>query len=173
MKTQFMLSTCGLQIVQSVTFRVAEAKGPSEVLTMIGNGGCEFEDPSGVNLLPYFWRAGTGDGAEHVFLYAAYCGLEGGVDGFAFGGAGGTVAMKNDSTSPGQEKIAHGGLRYLEIIGQKPQAMCPAGLGFWGPGLPARPDDTVEAAFHVRGWPAHSDGPRFRLRRRCPRGRAE
>jgi len=118
---------------------------------MIGNGGCEFEDPAGVNLLPYFWRAGTGDGAEHTFLYAAYCGLKGGVDGFAFGGAGGTVALKNDSADPRQEKVAHGGLRYLEIVGQKPRSMCPDGLGFWSPSLPARPGDTVEVAFHVRG----------------------
>lgn len=137
--------------LSAVTFRVAEAEDPDEVLTMIGNGGCEFEDPAGVNLLPYFWRAGTGDGAEHVFLYAAYCGLEGGVEGFAFGGAGGTVALKSDSADPKQEKLAHGGLRYLEIVGQKPQAMCREGLGFWSPSLPARPGDAVEVAFYVRG----------------------
>ena len=58
----------------TVTFRVADAKNPDEVLSMIGNGGCEFEDPAGVNMLPYFWRAGTGDGAEHVFMYSIYCG---------------------------------------------------------------------------------------------------
>jgi len=25
-----------------------------------------------VNMLPYFWRAGSGDGAEHVFKYSIY-----------------------------------------------------------------------------------------------------
>ena len=134
----------------TVTFRVADARNPDEVLSMIGNGGCEFEDPAGVNMLPYFWRAGTGDGAEHVFMYSIYYGL-GVLDAYAFPGAGGTVRLQNDSPDPKQEKLAHGGQRYLEIIGRNPAEMCPAGLGFWSPSLPVRPGDTFDIAFHVRG----------------------
>ena len=134
-----------------MTFRVADAKNPDEVLSMIGNGGCEFEDPAGVNMLPYFWRAGAGDGAEHVFMYAIYCGIEGGLEGFAFPGAGGTVALQNYSWDPKHEKLADGGLRYLEIVGRNPAEMCPTGLGFWSPSLPVRPGDTFDISFHVRG----------------------
>jgi hypothetical protein len=138
--------------LDTVTFRVADAKDPSQVLMMVGNGGCEWEDPAGQNILPYFWRAGTGDGVEHKFPYAAYCGLEGGVDSVAYPGAGGTVSLRLDSQSdPKQPKFAHGGLRYIEINGQKPADMCKDGLGFWSPSLPARVGDTYDISFFVRG----------------------
>ncbi|MBI2299398.1 MAG: right-handed parallel beta-helix repeat-containing protein [Armatimonadetes bacterium] len=128
-----------------VTFRVPEAADPTEVLGMVGNGGCEYEDPCGVNLLPYFWRAGTGDGAEHTFLYAAYCGLPGGCEGFAYPGCGGTVCL---STDP---KLAHSGVRCLELKGIDAARLPPAGLGFWSPRLPCRPGDTFDVSFWARG----------------------
>ena len=134
-----------------MTFRVGDAKDPSQVLTMVGNGGFEFEDPVGQNILPYFWRPGSGDGVEHKFPYAAYCGLEGGCDALAYGGAGGTVALLLDSNDPKQPKLAHGGLRCVQIDGQKPEQMCKEGLGFWSPSLPARAGDAYDVSFHVRG----------------------
>jgi hypothetical protein len=134
----------------TVTFRVADARNPDEVLSMIGNGGCEFEDPAGVNLLPYFWRAGTGDGAEHVFGLSIYYGLGEG-DNFAFSGAGGTVALQDDWPGRKHEKLAHSGWRCLEIVGRKPAEVCPAGLGFWSPSLPVRPGDTFDISLYVRG----------------------
>jgi hypothetical protein len=138
--------------LDTVTFRVDDAKDPKQVLMMVGNGGCEYEDPAGQNILPYFWRAGSGDGAEHKFPYAAYCSLKGGTEALAYGGAGGTVAFPLDSQSdPKQPKFAHGGLRYLKIDGQKPAAMCKQGLGFWSPSLPARVGDTYDISFFVRG----------------------
>ena len=118
---------------------------------MVGNGGFEFEDPVGQNILPYFWRPGSGDGAEHKFPYAAYCGLEGGCEAVAYGGAGGTVAHLIDAKDPTQPKFAHGGLRCVKIDGQKPEQMCKEGLGFWSPSLPARPSDTYDISYHVRG----------------------
>lgn len=128
-----------------VTFRVPDAADPAEVLTMIGNGGCEAEDPAGVNLLPYFWRAGTGDGVPHVFVYSAYTGLPGGVDTFAYGGAGGTVARRADPS------LAHTGLCCLEVNGFDASRITAEGLGFWSPTLPARPGDEIQVSFWVRG----------------------
>lgn len=128
-----------------VTFRVPEAKDPNEVLMMIGNNGCEFEDPAGVNLLPYFWRAGTGDGVSHALLYAAYTGLPGGVDTFAYPGSGGTVTLRGD------DKIVHGGHRCLEVNGFEPARMPAEGLGFWSPTLPAKPGDATDVSFFARG----------------------
>ena len=80
--------------LDTVTFRVGIAKDPSQVLMMVGNGACELEDPAGQNILPYFWRPGSGDGVEHKFPYAAYCGLEGGCESLAYPGAGGTVRCR-------------------------------------------------------------------------------
>ena len=136
-----------------VTFRTDAAKEPAvQELMMVGNGGFEFEDWGvGHNILPYFWRPGGGNGAEHKFPYAAYCGLEGGCDAVAYGGAGGTVAHLMDSKDPTQPKLAHGGLRCVKIDGQKPEQMCKEGLGFWSPSLPARPGDTYDISYHVRG----------------------
>jgi hypothetical protein len=138
--------------LDTVTFRVADAKDPKQVLMMVGNGGCEYEDPAGQNILPYFWRPGSGDGVEHKFPYAAYCSLKGGTEAMAYRGAGGTVAFPLDSPSdPNQPKFAHGGLRYLKFDGQKPADMCKQGLGFWSPSLPARVADTYDISFFVRG----------------------
>ncbi len=153
--------------LDTVTFRVGIAKDPSQVLMMVGNGACELEDPAGQNILPYFWRPGSGDGVEHKFPYAAYCGLEGGCESLAYPGAGGTVALPLDSQSdPKQPKLAHGGLRYLKIEGQKPADMCKDGLGFWSPSLPARAGDTYDISFFARGKdlklpdsPAHREQP--------------
>lgn len=128
-----------------VTFHVPDAHEPGEVLSMVGNGGCEWYDPAGVNILPYFWRAGTGDGAEHVFVYSAYTGLPGGCEAFAYSGAGGTLAQQSDG------KTAHGGVRCLEINGIRPEQIPAEGLGFRSPTLPARPGDTLEVSFWVRG----------------------
>jgi hypothetical protein len=128
-----------------VTFRVPDAKDPDERLMMIGNLGCEFEDPAGLNLLPYFWRAATGDGVERQFVYAAYTGLPGGVDTFAYGGAGGTLTLRGDP------QIAHGGNRCLEVNGFEPSRIPPEGLGFRTPSLPARPGDSIEVSFWVSG----------------------
>jgi hypothetical protein len=136
-----------------VTFRVPDAKDSKEVLTMIGNGGCEWEDPAGVNILPYFWRAGTGDRAEHQFVYAAYTGLPGGVDGLAYGGGGGTVALR------AEKGLAHHGKRCLEVIGVKPDRIPADGLGYWSPSLPARPGDTIEVTFWLRGKDLQPTGP--------------
>ena len=146
-------ATPGRRIVglDTVTFRVGDAKDPSQVLMMVGNGGFEFEDPVGQNLLPYFWRPGSGDGVEHKFPYAADCGLEGGCDAHGYGGAGATVAHLLDSHDAKQPKLAHGGLRCVKIDGQKPGEMCKQGLGFWSPSLPARPGDSYDISFHVRG----------------------
>jgi hypothetical protein len=138
--------------LDTVTFRVADAKVPSQVLMMVGNGGCEFEDPAGQNILPYFWRPGSGDGLEHKFSYAAYCGLEGGCDALAYAGAGATVSLRLESQSdPKQPRFAHAGLRYLNLDGQKPQDICKDGLGFWSPSLPARPGDTFDIGYFLRG----------------------
>jgi len=131
-----------------VTFRVPDATNADEVLMMVGNGGCEFEDPVGVNLLPYFWRAGTGDGVERLFVYAAYTGLPGGVDTFAYGGGGATVALRADTEN---DKFAHSGRRCLEVNGFRPDRMPPEGTGFNTPVLPARPGDTIDVTFWVRG----------------------
>ncbi len=131
--------------LETVTFRVPDAKDPNEALMMIGNAGCEFVNPHGVDLLPYFWRASTGDGADHTFLYSAYTGLPGGVDTFAYPGAGGTVALRADA------KIAHGGLRCLEVNGFEPTRIPAEGLGFHSPTLPAKPGDTIAVTFWVRG----------------------
>ncbi len=128
-----------------VTFRVPDAADPDERLMMIGNLGCEFEDPAGVNLLPYFWRASTGDGVEHQFVYAAYTGLPGGVDTFAYGGAGGTLTLRGDP------QIAHDGNRCLEVNGFEPSRIPAEGLGFRSPSLPARPGDTLDMSFWVLG----------------------
>jgi len=127
------------------TFRVADAKDPSELLTMIGNAGCEFEDPAHVNLLPYFWRPGTGDRAERTFVYAAYTGLPGGVDTFAYPGAGGTVTLRGDTN------IVHAGYRCLEVNGIDTNRIPAEGLGFWSPILPARPGDVMQVSLWVRG----------------------
>jgi hypothetical protein len=127
------------------TFRVADAADPAEVLTMVGNSGCEFEDPVGVNLLPYFWRAGTGDGVEHIFLYSAYTALPGGVDTFGYSGGGGTIALRADTN------VVHSGYRCLEINGIDTNRIPAEGLGFWSPTLPARPGDTMQISFWVRG----------------------
>ena len=137
--------------LDTVTFRVADAKDPSQVLMMVGNGGFEFEDPVGQNILPYFWRPGSGDGVEHKFPYAAECGLEGGCDAQSYGGAGGTVSHLLDSKDPKQPKLAHGGLRCVKIEGQKPEQMCKQGLGFWCPSLPTRAGDTYDISFHACG----------------------
>jgi hypothetical protein len=138
--------------LDTVTFRVADAKDPKQVLMMVGNGGCEYEDPGGQNILPYFWRPGSGDGVEHKFPYAAYCSLKGGTEAMAYRGAGGTVAFPLDSPSnPNQPKFAHSGLRYLKFDGQKPADMCKQGLGFWSPSLPARAADPYDFSFFVRG----------------------
>ena len=138
--------------LDTVTFRVPDAKDPSQVLMMVGNGGCEWEDPAGQNILPYFWRPGSGDGVEHKFPYAAYCGLEGGCEALAYGGAGGNVSLQLDSASdPKQPKFAHAGLRYIKIDGQKPADMCKDGLGFWSPSIPARAGDTYDISFFARG----------------------
>jgi hypothetical protein len=146
--------------LDTVTFRVTDAKDPKQVLMMVGNGGCEYEDPAGQSFLPYFWRAGTGDGVEHKFPYAAYCGLKGGTEAFAYRGAGATVAFLYDPPStPIPARLAHGGLRYLKIDGQKPNDMCREGLGFWSPSLPARATDTYDIAFFVRGVELKPTGP--------------
>ena len=137
--------------LDTVTFRAGDAKDPSQVLMMVGNGGFEFEDPVGQNILPYFWRPGSGDGAEHKFPHAAYCGLEGGCDAQAYGGAGATVAHLLDTNDPKQPKLAHSGLRCVKIEGQKPELMCKQGLGFWSPSLPTRSGDTYDISFCVRG----------------------
>jgi len=137
--------------LDTVTFRVSDAKDPSQVLMMVGNDGCELEDPAGQNILPYFWRPGSGDGAVRTCFYAAYCGLEGGCDGMAYPGAGGTVQFMQDSLDPKEPKLAHGGLRYLQIQGQKPEQMCKDGLGFWSPSLPARAGDSYDISFFARG----------------------
>ncbi|MGD0094051.1 MAG: right-handed parallel beta-helix repeat-containing protein [Planctomycetota bacterium] len=137
--------------LDTVTFRVADAKDPAQVLMMVGNGGCEWEDPAGQNILPYFWRPGSGDGAVRTCLYAAYCGLEGGCDGLSYPGAGGTVQLLLDSPAPKEPKLAHGGLRCLQVQGQKPEQMCKEGLGFWSPSLPARAGDSYGLSFFVRG----------------------
>jgi hypothetical protein len=134
-----------------VTFRVADATDPAQVLMMVGNGGCEWEDPAGQNILPYFWRPGSGDGVPHTFVYAAYCGLDGGCEHLAYPGAGGTVQLRNDSPDPNAPKLAHGGLRCLLIQGWKPEQMNPEGLGFWSPSLPARPGDVCTVRFFARG----------------------
>jgi hypothetical protein len=131
--------------LETVTFRVPDAKAPDEVLQMIGNAGCEYEDPVGTNLLPYFWHAATGDGVEHQFLYAAYTGLAGGIDTFAYPGAGGTVAQTGDP------KVAHQGSRCLEVNGFVPAQMPADGLGFRSPWIPARPGDTIHVSYWVRG----------------------
>jgi hypothetical protein len=136
--------------LDTVTFRVAAAKDPAQQLMMVGNGGCEYEDPADQTFLPYFWRPGTGDGAAHVFVYAGYTGLEGGVDSFAFRGSGATLAFGMD-TDPKQPKFAHGGLRYLKLNGQRPAEMCPDGLGYWSPSLPCRPGDVYDVSFYTRG----------------------
>jgi hypothetical protein len=128
-----------------ITFRVPDAQKSDEVLAMTGNGGCELYDPAGVNILPYFWRPGTGDGAAHVFVYSAYTGLPGGVDTFAYAGAGGTVAQRAD------EKTAHGGLRCLEVNGFETSRIPREGIGFWSPTVPAKSGDTLEVSFWVRG----------------------
>ena len=112
---------------------------------MIGNSGCEFEDPFGVNLLPYFWRAGTGDRAERTFVYAAYTGLPGGVDTFSYPGGGGTVTLRADTN------VVHGGVRCLEVNGLEPAKMPADGTGFRSPTLPARPGDTYQVSFWARG----------------------
>ncbi len=129
----------------TVAFRVPDAADPGEILTMVGNADCELEDPAGVNTLPYFWRPGTGDGAPHVFVYSAYAGLPGGVDSYAYGGAGGTVALRAD------DGIAHTGLRCLEVNGFEPSRMPAEGLGFRSPTLPARPGDTIAVSLWIRG----------------------
>jgi len=128
-----------------VTFRVPDARDPDEVLMMVGNNGCELEDPAGINLLPYFWRPGTGDGQRRTFLYAAYTGLPGGVDTFGYSGGGGTVALRGD------RGIAHSGARALEINGFQPERIPAEGLGFWSPTLPARPGDVINVSCWVRG----------------------
>jgi len=138
--------------LDTVTFRVADAKDPSQALMMVGNGGCEYEDPAGQNLLPYFWRPGSGDARDHRFCYAAYCGLEGGCEAMGYGGAGATVSLQSDSQSDAkQPKLAHRGLRCIKIDGQKPQDICKDGLGFWSPSLPARAGDTLDIGYFLRG----------------------
>lgn len=124
-----------------VTFRVPDATDPSEVLGMVGNLGAEFEDPHGVNLLPYFWRPATADGAEHTWTYAAYTDLPGGVDQFTYPGAGGTVSF------PGRPELAHSGNRCLEVIGVRPERIPAEGIGYASPVLPARPGDEIEVSF--------------------------
>jgi hypothetical protein len=128
-----------------VTFRVPDATAPDEVLGMIANGGAEYDDPAGVNLLPYFWHAAAGDGSERTFVYAAYTGLPGGIDTFAYGGAGGTVGLR------GGDESAHSGHRCLEVNGFHPDRIPPEGLGFRSPTLPARPGDVVEVRLFVKG----------------------
>ena len=137
--------------LDTVTFRVGDAKDPSQVLMMVGNGGFEFEDPVGQNVLPYFWRPGSGDGVEHKFPYAACCGLEGGCDAHGYGGA----VRDGDSLArlegPERGEARHGGLRCVRIEGQNPEQMCKQGLGFWSPSLPACAGDAYDVSFHVRG----------------------
>jgi hypothetical protein len=135
-----------------VTFRVPEARDPRERLMMIGNLGCEFEDPAGVNLLPYFWHPATGDGAERQFVYAAYTGLPGGVDTFAYPGAGGTLTLRGDPS------VAHGGNRCLEVNGFEPSRIPAEGLGFRTPSLPIRPGDTIGVSFWVSGRDVEPQG---------------
>lgn len=138
--------------LDTVTFRVPDAKDAQQVLMMVGNGSCDYENPTGQDLLPYFWRPGSGDGANHRFSYAAYCGLAGGVQAQAYDAAGGTVGLKGDLPSvPQQTRLAHSGLRCLEIDGQRPSEMCKEGLGFWSPSLPARPGDSFDISYFARG----------------------
>jgi hypothetical protein len=131
--------------LETVSFRVPDAKDPDEVLQMIGNSGWEYEDPVSSDMLPYFWRPGGADGAEHKFLYAAYTGLPGGCDAFAYPGAGATLALTAD------EKLPHSGSRCAEISGYTPAQMSTEGLGFWSPVLPARPGDVIHVSYWVRG----------------------
>jgi hypothetical protein len=137
--------------LDTVTFRVPDAKDPTETLMMVGNGGFELEDPAGQNIMPYFWRLGTGDGKEHVFVYAAYCGLAGGVSALSFPGCGATIAHPADSPDPQDPRLTHSGIRCLEIDAQKPDAICADGVGVWTPSLPARPGDTYDIDVHLRG----------------------
>ena len=138
--------------LDTLTFRVADAKDPNQILMMIGNGGFEYADPISQSMLPYFWRAGTGDDVAHKFVYPVYAGLKGGADTFAFGGAGGTLYLQMDPVgAPNQSKVAHTGLRCIKIDGQKPAEVCLQGLGFWSPSLPARAGDTFDVSYFVKG----------------------
>jgi hypothetical protein len=147
--------------LDTVTFRVADSTNFSDALMMVGNGTCEYEDPVHQNVLPYFWRAGSGDGEDHTFTYAVYSGLDGGVDTLAYPNSGGTVSLQSDvpsdSTAP---RFAHNGLRYLKISGQNPRQMCPQGLGFWTPSLPAKPGDVFEVSYFIRGLDVQPIGTR-------------
>ena len=138
----------------TVTFRVADRDDADEILMMIGNNGCELRDPVDNNDLPYFWRPGTGDGQEHMYRFWPYTGLKpareahaGVMYSYAYrGGCGGTVAF---AAFKGQ--AARTGRRCLEVDGQIPKRIPTAGLGWWSPSLPARPGDTIQVRFWVRG----------------------
>lgn len=131
-----------------VTFCLPDAPDPDQPLMMIGNGGFEYDDPTGINLLPYFWRAGTGDGVERTFLYPPYTGLGGDCESFAYPGGGATVSLRADTQ---EAKVVHSGRRCLQVAGVQPNSMPVDGTGVWSPVFPARPGDTFRIGFWVRG----------------------
>ena len=138
----------------TVTFRAADRKNSDEILMMVGNNGCELVDPVDNSGLPYFWRPGTGDGDEHMFRFWAYTPLKpareahsGVMYSYAYrGSCGGTVA-----SAAFQGQAARTGRRCLEVDGQLPEKIPQEGLGWWSPSLPARPGDTIDVRFWVRG----------------------
>jgi len=138
-----------------VTFRVADAADPDEVLMMIGNNGCELDDPIDNDTLPYFWRAGTGDGVEREVTYWVYAGLPEPKGRFVstlplytytYRGAGATVCFAEF-----QEPAARSGRRCLEVCGVTPERIPEEGMGWWTPVLPARPGDRIKVSYWVRG----------------------
>jgi len=137
-----------------VTFRVRDRKDDGEILMMVGNNGCELRDPVDNNDLPYFWRPGTGDGREHLFRFWPYTGLKpareahsGVMYSYGYRGkCGGTLAF-----AAFQGQAARTGRRCLEVDGQRPERIPEQGLGWWSPSLPARPGDTIDVGFWVRG----------------------
>lgn len=138
-----------------VTFRVADAANPDEVLMMIGNPGAEWEDPIDNNMFPYFWRAGTGDDIERELRYNVYCGgLTNHVRftdplpliNYTYPG-GGAVVSYGEFRQP----IARTGRRCLAVEGFAPERIPADGMGWWTPSLPARPGDVLAVNLWVRG----------------------
>jgi hypothetical protein len=136
-----------------VTFRVPDAQDPTYLYQMISNGGFELGDPADNSLLPYYWRPGTGDRAEHTFTTADQALLPGGECAYGYTNSGGTVAMAptlaNMLTGQG-DTVPHGGKRYAEIQGIDATKICSSGLGFWSACTPTRPGDTVRVTLWVK-----------------------
>ena len=119
---------------------------------MVGNGGFEFEDPIRQNILPYFWRPGSGDGAGSTNSFtppiAAWR-----VDATrnSYGGAGATGWPPPDSVPAQSGQLAHSGLRCVRIEGQNRSLCASKGWASWSPSLPTRSGDTYNVSSYVCG----------------------